>query len=110
MGIFLTIGYFIVMFLVAVAGVFVLNKYVYDKVSVNKYIPLAISIIGLVSEFAIRSDNLIITSLIGILAVFAFAWYWSINQTGNVKIKPEKKIIIKSKAKPNRAKNINKNK
>ena len=50
----------------------------------------------------LKSKNIIISTIITLLVVFFFAWFWDIQQTGG--IKKEKKIVIKPKAKPNRVK------
>ena len=48
--------------------------------------------------------NFWINSIISILVIVAFLWFLEIHQTGGPKPK-EKKIVIKSKPKPNRVKN-----
>ena len=85
-----------------VAGIIVLKKFVFNKVRINKYIPLAISIVFLLCQMFLKSKNIIISTIITLLVVFFFAWFWDIQQTGG--IKKEKKIVIKPKAKPNRVK------
>lgn len=107
MSILISILYFVVM-LAIVFGLYILGKeYVFNKVRVNKYIPLAVAIILLI----IQMLGVIKISWIGIIltpiTVVAFLWFLDIQQTGGAR-KAEKKIVIKSKAKPNRAKNLKK--
>lgn len=107
MSILMSILYFVVM-LAIVFGLYILGKeYVFNKVRVNKYIPLAVAIILLI----IQMLGVIKISWIGIIltpiTVVAFLWFLDIQQTGGAR-KAEKKIVIKSKAKPNRAKNLKK--
>lgn len=99
---FFLILYFILMVALIVAGIIVLKKFVFNKVRINKYIPLAISIVFLLCQMFLKSKNIIISTIITLLVVFFFAWFWDIQQTGG--IKKEKKIVIKPKAKPNRVK------
>ena len=110
MGVLLTILYFILMLILVLGGIFVLKMFVFNKVSINKFIPLALAIIAIVVEIIIRADNLLINTVIMLLAVYLFAWFLDIHTCGKVKIEPEKKIVIKSKAKPNRAKYRDNNK
>lgn len=107
MGILMSILYFVVM-LAIVFGLYVLVKeYVFNKVRINKYIPLAVAIVLLI----VQMFGVIKISWIGIILtpiiVVSFLWFLDIHQTGGAR-KSEKKIVIKSKAKPNRAKHLNK--
>ncbi|MGL5617082.1 MAG: hypothetical protein ACRDD2_12785 [Sarcina sp.] len=81
-----------------------LTRFVFNKVSVNKWILLAAAvIILLIGFFLIRITWLqIIFEAIGIILLF---WFFDVYKNGNPKIKKEKKIVIKAKAKPNRVKN-----
>lgn len=103
MSILFTILYSIGMILIAIAGMLFLKKYLFDKVRINKYIPLAGAIILFLLELFIRINNFFVNSIVILLAVYLFFWFWDIQQTGGPKI--EKKIVIKPKAKPNRVKN-----
>ena len=94
--------YFILMVVLIVAAILLLKKFVFSKVRINKYIPLVISIVFLLLQIFLRSKNIVITTIVTLLAVLFFAWFWDIQQTGG--IKKEKKIVIKPKAKPNRVK------
>ncbi|MGL5150456.1 MAG: hypothetical protein ACRC7N_07800 [Clostridium sp.] len=104
MGLVTMLLYLVVMFVFIFAAFTILRKYVFSKVPVNKFIPLVVAIIlfgvQLFGELNFWG-NAIVTSI----AVLAFLWFMDIVQTGGPKINKEKKIVIKSKAKPNRAKN-----
>lgn len=108
MHIFLTIVYFIAMFAAIIGIIMLLKRFVFSKVRINKFIPLVLAIVILILQFILKPQNIIINSVSSIVAVSLFAWFWDINQTGNVIIEKEKKIVIKNKPKPNRAKNIKK--
>lgn len=107
MGSFLsTLLYFIVL----LAIVFGVIKYVFSKVRINKYIPLGISIVTLILQGfmpAILGENIWwVSFLLTILTVTFFLWFMDIQATGGPK-KKEKKIEIRPKAKPNRVKHLN---
>lgn len=107
MGILMSILYFVVM-LAIVFGLYILGRqYVFPKVRINKFIPLAVAIILLIVQMfgivKVKWIGIILTPIV----VVAFLWFLEIQQTGGAK-KTEKKIVIKSKAKPNRAKHLNK--
>lgn len=89
----------------------VLNMFVLSKYNPNKWIILGIAVAILIIPTAINIANH--TTFSGtiwqyvqssIFIVFAL-WYFDLIKNGKKKV--EKKIIIKSKAKPNRAKTIN---
>ena len=103
-GVLFTILQFIIM-LAIIFGLYILcKKYVFTKIRINKFIPLAIAIILLVIQMTgivkIQWVSLVMTPIIVVL----FLWFLDIQQTGGPKA--EKKIVIKSKAKPNRAKHM----
>jgi general stress protein CsbA len=79
------------------------KKYVFGRVRINKWIPLAIAIILFVVQIFFGAVNKYLTIAISIFAVIFFLWFMDIMQTGGPK-KKEKQIVIKPKAKPNRAK------
>ena len=94
MGILMSILYFVVM-LAIVFGLYVLGKeYVFNKVRINKYIPLAVAIVLLI----VQMFGVIKISWIGIILtpiiVVSFLWFLDIHQTGGAR-KSEKKIVIK---------------
>lgn len=106
MNILFTILYLFAVIAFILGGIALLKTFVFNKVKINKFIPLAISIILLLIQVFFRSKNIIISTSVTLIAVFAFAWFFDIVQTGGPK--KEKKIVIKPKAKPNRAKNSKK--
>ena len=103
MNIFVTILSFILI-LVVILGVYgVCKKFVFNKVHINKWIPLSIAILLFIVQIIIGETNVYIrTGLMGFITIF-FLWFMEIMQTGGPK-KKEKQIVIKSKAKPNRVK------
>lgn len=107
MSIIFSILYFLIM-LVVIFGLYMLcKKFIFSKVRVNKYIPLAISVILLLLQMSGLIKNHWFSIIITPVIVILFLWFMDILQTGGPK-KGEKKIVIKSKAKPNRAKNLKK--
>ena len=109
MGFLMTILSFVLMFAVIMVAYVLCKKYVFSKVRINKWIPLAIAIVLFVAQIllgsieALQSINKYATIVISIFAVIFFSWFMDIMQTGGPKNK-EKQIVIKPKAKPNRAK------
>ena len=104
MDFFMTILSFILMFAVIMGGYILCKKYVFSKVRINKWIPLAIAIVLFVAQIFLGSIiNKYFTIGISIFAVIFFLWFMDIMQTGGPK-KKEKQIEIKPKAKPNRVK------
>ena len=87
--------YFILLFALTLGVSFLGRKYVFSKVRINKFIPLAIAII------------LLVVVTMTILTVTFFMWFLEIQATGGPK-KKEKEIVIRPKAKPNRVKHLNK--
>ena len=88
------------------------RKYVFSKVRINKFIPLAIAIILLVIQMFLPNivswgSNIIVVITMTILTVTFFMWFLEIQATGGPK-KKEKEIVIRPKAKPNRVKHLNK--
>lgn len=103
MNIFLTIIVFVLMLAIILVANFVGKKYIFSKVSINKWIPLSIAVVLFVIQFIIGPANTYVTSALTIFAVWFFLWFMEITQTGGPK-KKEKQITIKPKAKPNRVK------
>ncbi|WP_066894764.1 hypothetical protein [Clostridium nigeriense] len=81
------------------------RKYIFSKVRINKWIPLAIAIVLFILQVIVRSNNIWVTMGFTISTVWFFMWFIDIQSTGGPK-KKEKKIEIRPKAKPNRAKHI----
>ena len=103
MSFFMTILSFILMFAVIMAVYVLSKKYVFSRVRINKWIPLAIAIVLFVIQIFFGSVNKYLTIVLSVFAVIFFLWFMDIMQTGGPK-KKEKQIVIKSKAKPNRVK------
>ncbi|MGL4774205.1 MAG: hypothetical protein ACRC2K_11610 [Clostridium sp.] len=104
MGLLSMLLYLAIMFVVIFASFVVLKKYVFSKVPVNKFIPLAVAIILFLIQVFVKLDS-IGTMVTTYFAVLSFLWFMDIQQTGGPKKNKEKKIVIKPKAKPNRVKN-----
>ena len=103
MDFFMTILSFILMFAVIMGGYILCKKYVFTKVRINKWIPLAIAIVLFAAQIFLGAMNRYVSIVIFIFAVIFFLWFMDIMQTGGPK-KKEKQIEIKPKAKPNRVK------
>ena len=88
-----------------------LGRYVFNKTRVNKWAILAVAIITFIITFFIPDFNpigsLAIQVVLMYICVISILWFIDVNKNGYPKIKKEKKIVIKSKAKPNRAKKNN---
>lgn len=81
------------------------RKFVFQNVKINKWIPLAISVVLFAVQFIVKTKNIWISMAFTLVIVWFFMWFIDIQSTGGPK-KKEKKIEIRSKAKPNRAKHI----
>lgn len=109
MDFFITILSFVLMFAVIMVVYVLSKKYIFTRVRINKWIPLAIAVILFVAQIFLGSVKSLepiskyVTIAISIFAVIFFLWFMDIMQTGGPK-KKEKQIVIKPKAKPNRAK------
>lgn len=107
MSILTTILTFVILLVVTVGILFLGKKYVFPKVRVNKFVPLAVAIILLLLQFTGRVTGTWIGLISTPLIIVAFFWFLDIQQTGGPKAK-EKTIKMKPKAKPNRVKNMKK--
>ncbi|MDR3596921.1 hypothetical protein [Clostridium sp.] len=103
MNIVQTILIFVVICAVILGVNALCKKFIFGKVRINKWIPLAIAIGLFVAQMLIGNSNLYVSSVFSILVVLFFLWFMDIMQTGGPK-KKEKQIMIKPKAKPNRVK------
>lgn len=105
MSILITIAYFAVtiglMILLFTLG----KKYVFSKVRINKWIPLAIAAVLFLVQFFFKTTNMWINMGLSIVIVWFFLWFFDIQSTGGPK-KKEKQIEIRPKAKPNRVKHM----
>ena len=100
--------YFILLFALTLGVSFLGRKYVFSKVRINKFIPLAIAIILMfLPNIVSWGSNIIVVITMTILTVTFFMWFLEIQATGGPK-KKEKEIVIRPKAKPNRVKHLNK--
>ena len=81
------------------------RKYVFSKVRINKWIPLAIALVLFVLQLFLGNQNLWISMVFTLVIVWFFMWFIDIQSTGGPK-KKEKKIEIRPKAKPNRVKHM----
>lgn len=104
MSIFLSILSFVIMLVVMLGAYALCRMYVFTKVRINKWIPLAIAIILFIIQLTIGNTNKILNIGLSIFTVLFLLWFMEILQTGGPK-KKEKEIVIKPKAKPNRVKN-----
>lgn len=105
MGILFTVAYFAIIIAIMLLSFTLGRKYVFSKVRINKWIPLAISIILFILQILVKSENVWITMSFTIVTVWFFMWFIDIQSTGGPKQK-EKKIEIRPKAKPNRVKHM----
>lgn len=106
MGIIFMIAYFVIIIALMMLLFTLGKKYVFSKVRINKWIPLAIAIVLFVSQLFVRKDNLWLNAAFTLVVVWFFMWFIDIQSTGGPK-KKEKKIEIRPKAKPNRVKHLN---
>lgn len=106
MGNFLfIIGYFLVTIVIMYFLFTLGRKHVFSKVRINKWIPLGISVALFVLQVMFKTNNPWITMAFSLVIVWFFMWFIDIQATGGPKAK-EKKIEIRPKAKPNRAKHL----
>lgn len=87
------------------AGLFMFGrKFVFSKVRINKFIPLAISVAGLLGQMVTKG---VVSFIITLVTLYFFMWFMDIQTTGGPKEK-QKEIKIVPKAKPNRVKHLKK--
>ena len=103
MDILITIGSFILMFVIIVGAYLLCKNFIFAKVRIIKWIPLSIAIILFGAQIFLGSTNKYLSAGLSIFAVLFFLWFMDIMQTGGPK-KKEKQIVMKPKAKPNRVK------
>lgn len=101
---------FILFAAIVIATFSLLNKFVFTKVSMNKWILLIATIILFTIQLIFRPTNMWINYGISALSIILFLWFLNIHQYGISKKEKEKKLVIRPKAKPNRVKNMNNNK
>ncbi|MGL5414035.1 MAG: hypothetical protein ACRDAU_00055 [Clostridium sp.] len=105
MNIITTIITFVVLLAITIGILFVCKQYVFPKVRVNKFIPLAVAIILFLIQLTGRVTETWFGLISTPLIIIAFLWFLDIQQTGGPKAKA-KVIKNKPKAKPNRVKNM----
>lgn len=103
MNILTTILLFLVMLIIIFGAYTLCRKFIFGKVRINKWIPLSISIVLFTIQIFLNTVNQYAAAGVSIFAVLFFLWFMDITQKGGPK-KKEKQIVIKPKAKPNRAK------
>lgn len=102
----------VILYLAIMLGLLILifmggRKFVFSKVRINKWIPLAISLVLLAVQVFVKVENVFFTMGTTLVIATFFMWFIDIQTTGGPKT-PEKKIVIKPKAKPNRVKHLKK--
>lgn len=83
------------------------TKFIFPKVKINKWILLGIAVVLLGSQFFMKIENQWVTMALTLVIITLFLWFIDIQTTGGPKV-PEKKIVIRPKAKPNRVKHLKK--
>lgn len=99
------IAYFVIIIALMILSFTLGKKYVFSKVRINKWIPLAIAVVLFILQLFVRRDNLLLNAIFTLVIVWFFMWFIDIQSTGGPK-KKEKKIEIRPKAKPNRVKHM----
>ncbi|MDD7793255.1 hypothetical protein [Clostridium sp. 'White wine YQ'] len=113
MGLFLLILQTVIIFAVVLGAFYVLRKFVFNKLKISKWIPLAIAILLLAGQFLFKIQNGLQGVALTALTLLFFMWFLDLNQGGGPvtsKKQKQKQIEIRPKAKPNRVKNLNKDK
>lgn len=85
------------------------RKYVFTKIRINKWIVLGIAVILFIAQVFLGNKTMLNQFLFMIPTLWFFLWFMEL-QTGVAIKEKEKKIVIRPKAKPNRAKHLNKDK
>lgn len=109
MNVLSTILFYVVMLVIIFVLYAACRLYVFSKIRINKWIPLAISIVLFCCQLFLKGINGYLNAAITIATVLFLLWFMEIQQTGGPK-KKEKPIVIRPKAKPNRVKNNKKDK
>ena len=107
MNILWTILYLLAAVVVTFALAAVGRKYVFTKIRINKWIVLAIAVVLFIAQVFLGNKNTLNQFLFMVPTLWFFLWFMEL-QTGVAIKKKEKKIVIRPKAKPNRAKHLNK--
>lgn len=100
----------VLLFAIVVLAIFNLLKiFVLSKINISKWIVLGIAIVVFLLPIVLRMQSTIASTLSSGLFVILLLWFMEIHQ-GTAKKKQETKVTIRPKAKPNRVKNMNKDK
>lgn len=103
-----------IIFAVVIFGGFsLLSRYVFNRVRVNKWVILTAAIVSFVIPLIVPMFvpmNFYVQMVFSGIFVILILWFLDVNRNGYPRYKKEKKVVIKSKAKPNRAKQANNNK
>lgn len=103
MQILLQVVNLVVMIAILLGGIVLGRKFVFSKIRINKFIPLAIAIVFLIGGFFLNFNSVVLQDLLTIIGVIFFSWFIEITQGAGAP--KEDKIKIRPKAKPNRVKN-----
>ena len=95
MNILFTILFYVVMFVIILALYAACRLYVFSKIRINKWIPLAIAIVLFIIQLTLGNTNKILNIGLSILTVLFLLWFMEILQTGGPK-KKEKPIVVKN--------------
>lgn len=85
------------------------NIYYLRKLQINKWIPLGISIALIIATqfLTVSGQPLVLNIIVFMLGVFFLVWFFDLHRNPKTKTdKYEKKIVMKPKAKPHRAKSL----
>ena len=61
------------------------KKWVFTKIRINKFIPLAVAIIGFAIQLFVRPEGMVIQMIVMAVTVISFFWFMDIQQTGGPK-------------------------
>ncbi|WP_300350255.1 hypothetical protein [Clostridium sp.] len=106
LGVLISILQLILVVVLVFGGFSLLSRYVFNRVRVNKWIILAAAIIIFLIPMFVPMNTwiMLIVSAISVMLLF---WFFDVQRNGYPKVKKDKKIVIKPKAKPNRVKHNN---
>ncbi|MBK1813691.1 hypothetical protein JHL18_24035 [Clostridium sp. YIM B02505] len=101
----------LLLFAIIVLAIFNLLKiFVLGKLNVNKWIILVVAAVVFILPIALGiQGNMVANLLSSGIFIILLLWFMEIHQAKNKK-KQENKVTIRPKAKPNRVKNMNKDK
>lgn len=111
--ILVTVLYFAILLGVTFGILLLGRKFVFSKVRVNKFVPLALAIIFFIGQMFLpkfvtitnSTVSMVVSAALTVITVTFFLWFMEIVTTGGPRAK-EKQIEIRPKAKPNRVKHL----